>query len=93
MKSNTKATLSKNGKRMGRPPNSEKTNTTAKVAAKVVAPSTASKNVTFTSTTAARFNDARIDLNESGRIPFEVTNTQFMGLLLDTYEKSGSNGF
>lgn len=86
MSTNSKTNLSKNGKRMGRPPKAK-----ANVAAKVITVKPTPKNVTFTSSTAARFNNARMDLNESGRIPFDVTNTQFMGMLLDMYENSSSS--
>lgn len=48
-------------------------------------------SVTISGDAARRFNDARLALSESGRIPFEVTNGQFADLLLTTYDNSGSS--
>ncbi len=69
-------------RKVGRPPK-------AKAKAKSVKKS--ADSVTITGAVARRFNDAKLDLSESGRIPFEVSNPQFMEMLLNDYDKSSGS--
>lgn len=83
-------TTTTTSKRRGRPAKNQATK--GKMAKKVATETTTRrKPVTFTGSTAERFIEAKTSLNESGRIPFEVSNSQFMSMLMDNYDRSSGS--
>ena len=81
-------------KKRGRPAKAKTTtarNTKKAASTGGITTASTSGTVTLTGKMATRFNDAKLSLNESGRIPFQVTNAQFMEMLLNNYESTGTS--
>ena len=47
------------------------------------------KNITISSDNAVQFLEARDKYNATSALPFELTNSQFLALVLERWEKTG----
>ena len=90
--------VTKTPKRMGRPPKykTEEEREAAQAASRKKAQNKwrakrtdAVKNITISSCNAVQFTEARDKYNATSALPFDLTNSQFLALILERWEKTG----